>query len=402
MAAKANMVVGQSGGPTAVINNSLVGIVHQALSQDEIGGIYGMLHGIAGVLNENFIDLRQESRETLELLRYTPASALGTVRYKVKEEDYDRLIDVLQKYDIRYFLYIGGNDSMDTTYKISQAARARNYELCAVGVPKTIDNDLTKTDHCPGYGSAARFVATAIRNTGYDTEAMGESGPIKLMEVMGRNAGWLTAAAALAKNGQADPPHLVYVPERGVSREQIVSDVERTLDRYGFCVAAISEGLKDEEGQEFGANVGPQAVDAFGHKAKGGVVEAVAALIRNEVGIRARFDKPSYLQRSFAELQSHVDREEAYQTGGEAVRAAMDGETGKMVTLIRDTGPVYTIDMGLADLDDIANQEKLLPKEYINAAGNGVTRAFLDYARPLIGDPLPRYVRLAKVPVEKK
>jgi len=402
MAPKGNLVVGQSGGPTAVINNSLVGVIHEALEHEEVGGIYGMLHGIVGVLNEEFVDLRRESPRTLELLRDTPASALGTVRYKVTDQDYDRLIEVLQAYDVRYFFYIGGNDSMDTSHKIHLAAQAKGYELYVVGVPKTIDNDLAMTDHCPGYGSAARFVASAIRNTGLDTEAMGQSGPIKLMEIMGRNAGWLAAATSLAKERPEDPPHLIYMPERGVSLEQVIEDVRRCYESYGYCVVAVSEGMKNEKGEEFGSGVGPVEVDAFGHKQKGGVVDFLAAAIKEKLGIRARFDKPGYLQRSFAELMSPVDREEAYQVGRAAVRAALAGETNKMVTLVRQPGPEYAVETGLAPLEKVANAERMLPAEFINEAGNGVTEAFLEYARPLIGGPLKPYGRLEKHMVPKR
>jgi 6-phosphofructokinase 1 len=402
MSKKGNLVVGQSGGPTAVINNSLVGVIDEAMEHEEIEGIYGMLHGIAGVLHEDFIDLRQESTQTLETLRYTPASALGTVRYKVTEEDYERLVNVLRRYEIRYFFYIGGNDSMDTTHKIHLAAERMGYELHAVGVPKTIDNDLAKTDHCPGYGSAARFVASAIRNSGFDTQAMGESGPIKLMEIMGRNAGWLTAASSLARQKEGDPPHLIYMPEHGVSLDQIVADVRAAYDKYGYCVAAISEGLRDENGEDLGADVGPVAVDAFGHKSKGGVVDVIADVINEELGMRARFDKPNYLQRSFAELQSPVDRDEAYEVGRAAVTAAVKGETDQMVTIVRLPGGEYRSDTDLADLDEVANHERLVPEEFINDEGNDVTEAFIEYGRPLIGGPLKEYARLTKYRVEKR
>jgi 6-phosphofructokinase len=393
MAGKANLVVGQSGGPTVVINNSLVGVIRQALIEGEIGGIYGMRHGIAGVLNEDFVDLRRETPETLELLRGTPASALGTVRRKLKPEDYDKLVDVFAKYDIGYFLYIGGNDSMDTVYQVSQAAKLRGVDLRVIGVPKTIDNDLAETDHSPGFGSAARFVASAVRDSGMDTESMGKDGPVKLLEIMGRNAGWLTGAAALAKNVESDPPHLIYLPERRISREQIVSDVATAIDRYGYCVAAVSEGIVDETGEGYGDPTGK--VDAFGHTAKLGVIESVAGVIERELKLRPRFDKPSYLQRSFAELMSPVDQVEAYRAGVEGVKAAVSGATGQMVSFERLAGPEYAIAYRLQDLDQIANQEKKVPETFINAAGNGVTEEFLAYARPLIGGPLPTYGRLA-------
>ncbi len=391
---KGNLVVGQSGGPTAVINNSLVGVIHEALTQRAIDGVYGMLHGIAGVIHEEFVDLRCESAETLELLRNTPASALGTVRYKVTDKDYERLLQTLIKYDVRYFFYIGGNDSMDTTHKIHKLAVDRGYELHAIGVPKTVDNDLACTDHCPGFGSAARFVAAAVRNTGYDTRAMGDSGPIKFVEIMGRNAGWLTGATILGKDTPDGGPHLIYLPERGITEKQIVADVKRCLDDYGFCVAAISEGARDTKGKEFGKS-GPAEKDAFGHERKGGGIDYLAALIKEELGITARIDKPGYLQRSFGETISLVDREEAYQAGRSAVRAALAGESGKMVTFERQPGSHYAIEMGLAQLSKVANVEHKVPAEYINEAGNGVTEAFIEYVRPLIGAPLAPYGRLA-------
>ncbi len=397
---KGNLLVGQSGGPTAVINNSLVGVIQEAMEHEEIGGIYGMVHGIAGVLNEEFADLRKESSETLETLRNTPASALGTVRYKVTDADYERLLEVFMAYDVRYFFYIGGNDSMDTTHKIAQLALSRGYDLHAIGVPKTVDNDLAVTDHCPGFGSAARFVATAIRDTGYDTWAMGDSSPIKLMEIMGRNAGWLTAATALAKETPDDPPHLIYLPERGVSVQQIIDDARYWYEKLGYCVIAVSEGLKDDKGEDMGAGRGD--VDAFGHVLKGGVVDYLDGVLREALGARLRYDKPGYLQRSFATLQSPVDREEAYQVGRLAVRAAVGGDTDKMVAIIRRPGSEYAVDYELAALDRAANVEHFVPAEYINAQGNGVTEAFLDYCRPLIGGPLPRYARLAMHPLPKR
>ncbi|MBC7235914.1 MAG: 6-phosphofructokinase [Chloroflexi bacterium] len=402
MSVKGNLVVGQSGGPTAVINNSLVGVIHEAMEHPEIEGIYGMVHGIAGILNEEFIDLRREDAQTLEILRNTPASALGTVRYRVRDADYERLLEVFQLYNVRYFFYIGGNDSMDTTNKISLIAQREGYELHAIGVPKTVDNDLMMTDHCPGYGSAARFVASAIRNTAMDTEAMGDSGPIKLMEIMGRHAGWLTAAAALARENAGDPPHLIYVPECPVTLDKIVEDVRTAYERHGYCVAAVSEGVKDPSGRELGETAAPGDVDAFGHKALGGAVDVIAEAIRAKIGIRARMDKPGYLQRSFAELMSSVDREEAYAVGRAAVRAAVQGETGKMITLARRPGPTYVCETGLAPLEAVANKERVMPGEYLSVECNDVTQAFIEYARPLIGGPLPKYARLAKYPVPKR
>jgi len=402
MGARGNLLVGQSGGPTAVINNSLVGVIHEALQHEQIEGIYGMLHGIVGVFNEDFVDLRRESPETLEDLRDTPASALGTIRYKITDEDYARIVDVLRAYNVRYFFYIGGNDSMDTSHKIDRAAQEENYELYVIGVPKTIDNDLALTDHCPGYGSAARFAASAVRNSSLDTLAMGNSSPIKLIEVMGRDAGWLAGATALAKEHPEDPPHLIYVPEYGVSLQQISADIKACYEKHGYCVAAISEGLTDENGMRIRSSHGPIEVDPFGHEEQGGVVLTIVDEITYRLGIRPRYDKPGYLQRSFAELMSPVDREEAYMVGRAAVRAAVNGESAKMVTLVRQPGPEYVSETGLAPLDKVANAVHLLPKEFVNEAHNGVTDAFLDYARPLIGGPLPPYARLTKYPVRKR
>lgn len=400
VSAKGNVVVGQSGGPTAVINNSLVGVVQEALGQGSVGEVLGMLHGIVGVLNEEFIDLRRESAETLAHLRNTPASALGTVRYKVRDADYARLLEVFMAYDVRYFFYIGGNDSADTTHKIHQLAAQRGYELYAIGVPKTVDNDLQHTDHCPGYGSAARFVATAIRNTGYDTQAMGKSGPVKLMEIMGRNAGWLTASAALAKESPEDPPQLIYMPEKGVSPKQIAEDVKYWLDRIGYCVVAVSEGARDDKGEELG--MGSGELDAFGHSRKGGVVEYLEDVIKTELKVTPRLDKPGYLQRSCGEQISATDREEAYLVGRAAVKAAVSGQSDMMVTLVRQPGTQYSVTTGLAPLAEIANHERKVPMEYINERGNGVTPAFLEYARPLIGGPLTPYARLTGHRVPKR
>ncbi len=402
MSVKGNVVVGQSGGPTAVINSSLVGVVREAKEHSEIGDILGMAHGIAGILNEDLVDLRRESEETLERLRYTPASALGTVRYKVSDADYERILEVFEAYDVRYFFYIGGNDSMDTAHKVHLLAQSKGYDLHAIGVPKTVDNDLAQTDHCPGFGSAARFAATAIRDTGFDTIAMGASSPIKLMEIMGRNAGWLTAATALAKERPEDPPHLVYVPEHGVTLDQILSDVKEWYDRLGYCVLAVSEGLTDPDGNPLTANGGTNEVDAFGHARLGGVVELIESAISDAFGLKTRYDKPGYLQRSFALLQSSVDRDEAYEVGREAVRAALRGESNKMVTLLREEGPAYRCTTGLADLETVANAVHIMPAEYLTTTGNGVTQGFLDYARPLIGEPLPAYGRLAMNRVNKR
>jgi 6-phosphofructokinase 1 len=374
-----------------VINGSLVGVIEEAKAQAGVTGVLGSLRGITGVLQEQFVDLARESQETLEVLRRTPGSALGTVRYKLQPEDYARIVDVFRAYGVRFFCYIGGNDSMDTAHKVHLAAQAQGYELCSIGVPKTVDNDLAHTDHCPGYGSAARFVALAVRDSGWDTEAMGPSSPIKIVEVMGRNAGWLTAAAALGRRAPGDPPHLIYVPERPVEDEALVRDVARVVEEREHCVIALSEGAV--------LDTGTGEVDAFGHQMKGGAAEYVASLIGAKLGLKVRMDKPNYLQRSFSACISEVDADEAYRAGRAAVRLAASGQSGLMVTLEREPGAAYRCTTGSAPLEEIANAEKMLPEAYIAEAGNDVTAAFVEYARPLIGGPLPEIGRLARHPV---
>ncbi|MBN1937720.1 MAG: 6-phosphofructokinase [Anaerolineae bacterium] len=388
---KGNLIVGQSGGPTLVINNSLVGVIHEAMQQQAIGGVYGMLNGIAGLLAGKLIDLARESDETLQRLRRTPGAALGSVRYKVKKDDYTRIIDVLRAHNIHYFFYNGGNDSMDTAHQVHLAAQQMGYELHAIGVPKTVDNDLAHTDHCPGYGSAARFVALALRDSGRDTEAMGRSSPVKIVEIMGRNAGWLTAAAALGRDEPGDAPHLIYVPECPVIEAQVIKAVDRIVSEKDHCVIALSEGAVPDSGIE--------EVDAFGHKMKGGAADYIAALIGDRIGLKVRLDKPNYLQRSFSAAISAVDADEAYRVGRAAVKAAVEGQSDVMITLVRRPGEAYFCDTGTAPLAEIANAEKLLPGEYITPAGDDVTQAFVDYARPLIGEPLPPLGRLAKYAV---
>lgn len=380
------LVVGQSGGPTQVINNSLVGVIEEAMSHDEVTGVYGMLRGISGVLNDDLIDLARESERTLSLLRRTPGAALGTVRYKVKASDYRQIVEVLRARGIRYFCYIGGNDSMDTAHRVHLAAQQMGYELRVLGIPKTVDNDLAHTDHCPGYGSAARFVALAVRDSGRDTESMGPSSPVKIVEIMGRNAGWLTAASALGRQAAGDPPHLIYVPERLVDDERVIRDVDRVVSQRKHCVIALSEGAVPDTGLS--------EVDAFGHRMKGGAADHLAAMIGDRLGLKVRLDKPNYLQRSFSACMSQTDAEEAYRLGRAAVQMALDGCSNTMVTLERSRVGPYSCDIGMVLLSEVANAEKLLPAEYIADSGADVTDAFLEYALPLIGEPLPELGRL--------
>jgi len=393
---KGNLLIGQSGGATAVINASLAGAVQEALRHDQIEGIYGALHGIEGVLRRQIIDLRQERGETWSRVLATPSAALGSCRYKLQPDDPARALDVLRALDVRSFLYIGGNDSADTAHRIALAAREADYDLRVIGIPKTIDNDLPITDHCPGYGSAARFIALATMDSAMCTEAIPHHYPVKIIEVMGRDAGWLAAASALGKERPEDAPHLIYVPERRFNRERFLMAVREVYQTVGYVVVVVAETIRDEQGQPLGA-VGAQGADAFAHPLLSGTAQQLVELVRNELGLRARFDKPGDLQRMSSAAVSPVDRNEAYLVGQEAVRYALAGATNQMVTLVRQPGPRYACETGLADLEAFANAQRLLPDEYLDAAGTGVTQAFYDYALPLIGEPLPRHVRLKKI-----
>ncbi|MBT9139575.1 MAG: Pyrophosphate--fructose 6-phosphate 1-phosphotransferase [Dehalococcoidia bacterium] len=393
MKPKGNLVVGQSGGPTAVINSSLAGVIQEAKKHD-VEKIYGAVHGIVGVLNEVLLDLGKEDPSTIEGLRYTPSAALGSCRYKLKDEDYGKVIDTFTKYNIRYFFYIGGNDSMETAHRLSEIAKGKGYELSSIGIPKTIDNDLVRTDHCPGYGSVARWVAIATRDAGLDTEAIGIVDKVKVIETMGRDTGWITAATALAREGDKDAPHLIYLSERPFIKERFLEDVERIYKDLGYVVVTVCEGLKDGEGRTLVESKRGVDLDAFGHAQRGGVSEYLCALITRELGLKARADKPGTIQRVCASLASRTDREEAYLVGREAVRYAVEGNADLMITLERESSPQYKCIIGTANLEDVIGRVKPLPDEYISERGNDVTKSFIEYARPLIGDPLPTYVRL--------
>lgn len=397
-ARRGHLLIGQSGGATAVINASLVGAVHEALADDAVDGIYGAHHGIEGLLHHDVVDLRRESSATWDGLLTTPSAALGSCRYRLQPDDPERALAILRQLGVRYFLYIGGNDSADTAHRIALTARAADYDLRVVGIPKTIDNDLPGTDHCPGYGSAARFIALATMDSALCTEAIPDHYPVKIIEVMGRDAGWLAAAAALGKERDEDAPHLIYVPERPFAPTTFLADVRRAHQAYGYVVVVIAETVRDESGRSLG-EIGHQGEDAFGHRLLGGAAQALVGLVRDELGLRARFDRPGDLQRMSSACVSTIDRDEAYRVGRAAVRAAVTGVTDRMVTLVRTSGPAYACETGLADLQLVANEQRLLPVEYLNEAGTGVTKAFREYALPLIGEPLPRHVRLRGVQV---
>ncbi|NLX14928.1 MAG: 6-phosphofructokinase [Phycisphaerales bacterium] len=413
-------VVAQSGGPTAVINASVCGVIQTALKHPEVfTGVYGANHGILGVLNEDLFDLGKEDRAVIDALKRTPSSALGTCRYKLKSieksrVDYERIVKVFKTHDIRYFFYAGGNDSMDTADKISQLAGQMGYDLVAIGVPKTIDNDLPMTDHCPGFGSAAKYAATSVMEAGRDTEAISAKKDYSaIVEIMGRHAGWLAAATGTAHRDEKDAPHLVYLPEVAFSIERFIADVRDVIRQVGFCVIAVGEGIRDDKGKLLAEVGGQFAKDAFGHTQLGGASETLREIVENEVGIKCRTIKLGNCQRQAMHFASLTDVNEAWQCGAAAVEAALAGHNCKMVTLVRGgNGPEdYSCSTGLADLSSVANHEKLVPRSFINQTGNHITQAMRDYVMPLmrgqapidIGpDGLPIYPRLRGFAIPKK
>ncbi len=390
-----NLVIGQSGGPTSVINASLVGAVREAMATEEIGGIFGARHGIEGVLKGDLLDLRVQPRSLWDSLLKTPSAALGSCRYRLREGDAARALDILRRYDVRYFLYIGGNDSADTGLQLARAAEAVNYDLRVICIPKTIDNDLPDTDHCPGYGSAARFLALATMDSALCTESMPEHYPVKIIEVMGRDAGWLAAATALGKQAEDDPPHLIYFPEHPFDEAAFLRDVEAVRARIGYVVAVVAETIRSGDGRQLG-ELAAQGVDAFGHPLLSGAASYLVGLVRRELGLRARYDKPGDLQRMSSANVSSVDRTEAELVGRAAVREAISGTTGKMITLVRRAGGEYGCGTGITELARVANVHRPMPLEFFSEDGHGVSGAFMAYARPLIGEPLPHYARLSR------
>jgi len=397
---KGNVIIGQSGGPTAVINSSLAGVVQEASKHDEITGVFGMVHGIMGVIKEEFIDLGKQDPSAIEGLRQTPSAALSSCRYKVSPNEYDKILEVLKKYNIRYFFYAGGNDSQDTAKKISAIAKENGYEMRAIGIPKTVDNDLPEIDHCPGYGSVARWLAIATRDAGLDTEAIGIVDNVKVIETMGRNTGWITAATALAKENEDDAPHLIYLPEKPFEEESFLADVDKVYKKLGYGVITVCEGLVDKNGEYITASSRTLDTDKFGHRQLGGVALYLCDLIANGLKIKARWDKPGTIQRVSMVCASSTDLAEAYEVGKMAVKYAVDGKTDYMVNLVREPGKEYKCTTGLIELEKVALGTKKVPDEFINVEGNYVTDAFLEYAKPLIGGDLPKYSRLKKIPAK--
>jgi len=376
-----------------VINASLVGAVQAAMTDNAIDGVYGMRHGIEGLLKEDILDLRQQPTALWSQLLHTPSAALGSCRYKLQEHDLEHAIEILRRHNVRYLLYIGGNDSADTTHRLASAAQHSGYELQAISIPKTIDNDLPITDHCPGYGSAARFIALATMDSTMNTLSIPWHYPVKVIETMGRDAGWLTASSALGKRDDADPPHMLLLPEHTFNADRFLAQVEAIYRRLGYVIIVAAETIRDENGRALGS-IGQVGTDAFHHPLLSGAAQNLVELVKQQLKLRARFDKPGDLQRMASTCVSTTDRDEAYLVGQRGVQALLQGQSDKMVTLIRHDGPEYACSTGLADLAEVANVQRLLPNEYLDESKTMVTQAFYDYALPLIGEPLPHYPRL--------
>ena len=384
MVLAANAIVAQSGGPTAVINNSVCGVVEEWFKSQEnhaLGTIYGGVSGIKGILEGNIIDLKQQDAAVIAGLRHTPGAGLFSCRYKVQPQDQEALVALFKRYNIRYFFYNGGNDSMDTAHQTYLAAQKAGYEMQVIGIPKTIDNDLPFTDHCPGFGSAAKYIATTVLETGIDLESVSTKNKVTILEAMGRNAGWLTAAGALAKRDPDDAPHLLYLPEVVFDRERFLADVERVYKRLGYVYVVLSEGVADANGEYLSAGA---TVDAFGHRQLSGAGIAAKDLIEQELGIKARCNTLGTAQRAAMHCAARCDADEAYMVGAAAVRYALAGENGKMVSIERISETPYQSAPGLVPLEQVANIEKKVPREWINADGNYIETPFLTYARPLI------------------
>jgi 6-phosphofructokinase 1 len=395
-----NLLIGQSGGATAVINASLVGAVETALQDEHIDGIYGMRHGIEGLLKEDLVDLRRQPSSIWAQLLHTPSAALGSCRYKLQEHDPEEAIEILRRYNIRYMLYIGGNDSADTAHRIAQAAQHLRYNLSIISIPKTIDNDLPFTDHCPGYGSAARFLVQATQDSAMNTLSIPAHYPIKVIETMGRDAGWLTASTALGKRDENDAPHILLLPENPFVADRFLAQVETVYRRIGYVIIAAAETIRDEKGQQLGAT-GQASLDAFQHPFLSGAAQYLVELVKQQLKLRARFEKPGDLQRMSSTHISPVDREEAYMVGKMGIIALLEQDNDKMVTLVRNDNAAYHCTTGLVDLARIANEQRLLPDVYLDESKTMVTQAFYDYALPLIGEPLPRHIQLETLHVQQ-
>ncbi|WP_280540106.1 6-phosphofructokinase [Chromohalobacter sp. 11-W] len=412
--AQHNAFYAQSGGVTAVINASACGVIETCRRHsDKIGKVYAGHNGIIGALTEDLIDVSQESDDAIAALRHTPGGAFGSCRYKLKDIEthraqYERLIEVFKAHDIRYFFYNGGGDSADTCLKVSQLSEKMGYPLTAIHVPKTVDNDLPITDNSPGFGSVAKYIATSTQEAALDIASMcATSTKVFVLEVMGRHAGWIAAAGALAGNGEGEPPHLVIFPELPFQRTQVMQRVDEAVKKYGYCVIVVSEGARYEDGT-FLADAGN--TDAFGHRQLGGVAPTLAGMVKQDLGYKYHWAVADYLQRAARHLASKTDVEQAYAVGQKAVELALDGKNAMMPTIKRVSETPYEWRIEAAPLAEVANKEKFMPREYIREDGFGITAAGRRYLSPLIQgedfppfeNGLPKVAKLDKVKVARK
>jgi 6-phosphofructokinase 1 len=409
-----NAFYAQSGGVTAVINASAAGVIETARKhRKHIGKVYAGRNGIIGALTEDLIDTSKESPAAIRALCETPGGAFGSARYKLKSieknrREYERLVEVFKAHDIGYFFLNGGNDSADTCLKVSQLSQQLGYPLTAVHVPKTVDNDLPITDCCPGFGSVAKYVATSMLEAGFDVESMAKtSTKVFIMEVMGRHAGWITAAMGLAQTKPGTAPHLLLFPEIAFEEEAFLAAVKRNVEQFGYCAVGVSEGLHDKDGK-FLAESGLK--DAFGHAQLGGVAPRIAELVRGKLNLKHHWAVADYLQRAGRHIASKTDLEQSYAVGKAAVEFAIKGMNSVMPTIVRTSSKPYRWKIGVANLTDVANVEKKMPRDFITADGFHITQKCRNYLAPLIAGEafpkfeqgLPRYVRLKNAPVKKK
>ncbi|MFC3195202.1 6-phosphofructokinase [Marinicella sediminis] len=405
---KKNALYCQSGGVTAVINATACGVIEAARKNPEVGTVFGAKNGIIGVLREHLVDTAQHSDAEIAALRHTPGGAFGSCRYKLKDmetqrAEYERLIEVFKAHNIGYFLYNGGGDSSDTAFKVSQMAKAKGLDVTCIGVPKTIDNDLPVTDTCPGFGTTAKYIATSVMEASLDVESMAESSTkVFIMEVMGRHAGWIAAAGGLAGQTHDEPPQIILFPEIPFDQQAFLQRVKWSVENHGYCSVVVSEGVRNQDGR-FLADAG--TTDAFGHAQLGGVASVIASMVRDELGYKYHYAISDYLQRSARHLASATDLEQAYAVGVKALELAVEGRNSVMPVIKRLQDDPYQWEIAVAELKDLANVEKMLPRDYITEDGFGITEACRRYLQPLIqgeayppykANGLPDYVRLSQ------
>jgi len=405
---KKNALYCQSGGVTAVINATACGVIEAARKNPEVGTVFGAKNGIIGVLREHLVDTAQHSDAEIAALRHTPGGAFGSCRYKLKDmetqrAEYERLIEVFKAHNIGYFLYNGGGDSSDTAFKVSQMAKAKGLDVTCIGVPKTIDNDLPVTDTCPGFGTTAKYIATSVLEASLDVESMAESSTkVFIMEVMGRHAGWIAAAGGLAGQTHDEPPQIILFPEIPFDQQAFLQRVKWSVENHGYCSVVVSEGVRNQDGR-FLADAG--TTDAFGHAQLGGVASVIASMVRDELGYKYHYAISDYLQRSARHLASATDLEQAYAVGVKALELAVEGRNSVMPVIKRLQDDPYQWEIAVAELKDLANVEKMLPRDYITEDGFGITEACRRYLQPLIqgeayppykANGLPDYVRLSQ------